>query len=159
MSKFNQTCWKFALSHLVCVVKFLDQSKMYWFFVSQSKFKSSIWVHQTALDGCNFGSLYFLHSMFVFNKVYWFIFPFKSSYCGNIFMSIQVVLNIWEQFEVIPTFLDYSELQWLVSSSYSLYFQYIKIEKVAHTSLVCVFKISYQSKKLGMIEKHFNKRR
>jgi len=28
------------------------------------------------------------------------LFPLKSSYCGKIFMSIQVVLNAWEQFEV-----------------------------------------------------------
>jgi len=30
----------------------------------------------------------------------WVRFPFKSNYCGKIFMSIQVVLNVWEPFEL-----------------------------------------------------------
>jgi len=39
---------KVVFSLLVCMVKSWDQSKMYWFFGSQSKFITSIWVHQTA---------------------------------------------------------------------------------------------------------------
>jgi len=90
----------FVLSLLVCVVNFSDKSKIYWFFVSQSKLRGSIWVHQTAFDGCNFGDLYLLHLIIVFNKICWIMFPLKSSYCSKISMSIQVVLNAWEQFKV-----------------------------------------------------------
>jgi len=40
--------------------------------------------------------------MLVFNfyKKNWLLFFIKSTYCGKIFMSIEVVLNAWEQFEV-----------------------------------------------------------
>jgi len=58
----------------------------------------------------------------------------------------------------ISTFLDYNELRWLVSSSYSVYFQYKQIGKIAYTSLVYVAKISYQSKKWWVNEKHFSRR-
>jgi len=47
-----------------------------------------------------FKVLYLFHQMFVFNKICWVSPPLKSSYCRKIFMSIQVVLNSWEQFEV-----------------------------------------------------------
>jgi len=69
----------FALSLLVCVVKVLDQLKMYCYFVSQLKFKGSIQVHQTTFDGYNFEGLYLLHPLFVYNKICWVMFPLKSS--------------------------------------------------------------------------------
>jgi len=89
---------EFPLSLLVYAVKFSNQSKIQKFLGSQSKFIGSIWVHQTAFEGCNFGGFY-LQPMFVFNKIYWVMFPLKSSYCGKFFMSIQDVLNIWEKFK------------------------------------------------------------
>ncbi len=138
---------KFFLSLLVSVIKFSDQSKLYWFFGSRSKFRSSIWVHQTAFDGCNFGGFYLLHSKFVFNKICWVMFPLKSSYCGKIFMSIQVVLNVREQFKVLNS--DIFRSQWtsaaynfFIQGSFSIFF----VGKVASTSLVCMAKFSYQSK-------------
>jgi len=49
MFKFNNNCWKICtLSSSLCG-KFLDQSKMYWFFGSHSKLMGSIWVHQIVL--------------------------------------------------------------------------------------------------------------
>jgi len=60
---------KFAYSLLVSLVKFLDQSKMYWFIISQLEFRSSIWGHQIARDVCSFRGLYLLHTIFVFNKI------------------------------------------------------------------------------------------
>jgi len=74
------------------------------------------------------------------------MFSLKSSYCGKIFMSIQVVLNVWEQFKVQN--LDIFGLQWTLGSSFLLHTMSISnnfFEKVAHTSLVCVIKVSYQS--------------
>jgi len=65
---------KFALALLVCVIRFLDQYKMYRFFGSQLKFTSSICVHQTTFDVYNFGGLY-LHPMLVFNKNFEFCSP------------------------------------------------------------------------------------
>jgi len=47
MSEFNKTCWKVAHTNLVCVVKFLDQSKTYWVCESLLKFTGSIWIHHT----------------------------------------------------------------------------------------------------------------
>ena len=49
-------------------------------------------------DGSNFGGLYLLHPKSVFNKTCWVEFPLKSSYHGKIFMSIHVVMNVWESF-------------------------------------------------------------
>jgi len=87
--------------------------------------------------------------MFVFNKTCWVWFPLKSSYCGKIFMSTQVVLNAWEQFEVKNPHIF--ALQW-TSTAYNFsilgFFSVIFVGKVAHTSLVFVVKIPYQSKKL-----------
>jgi len=87
---------EFALSLLVCVVKILDQYKMCWFFVSQSKFKGSIWVHQTALDGCNFRGLYLLHSMFNFNQICSVMLPLQSSYCDK-----KIHVNYLSRFECL----------------------------------------------------------
>jgi len=64
-------------------------------------------------------------------------------------MSIKVVLNVWEQFEVQNPHIF--TLQWtLVAYNFFIHgpFSIIFVEKVAHTSLVVVVKISYQSKKL-----------
>jgi len=120
----------------------------------------SLWVHKTTFDGCNFGGLYLFHKMFVFNKICCAVFPLKSSYCGEIFMSIRVVLNFWEQFEVQNP--DIFGLQWTLAA----YFFFIQcpfpiriVVKVAHTSLVCVAKIWDQSKKLWVTKKHFIRRR
>ena len=75
-------------------------------------------------------------------------------------MSIQVVLNAWEQFEVQNP--DIFALQW-TSAAYNFFrqglFSIIFVGKVAHTSLVLVVKISYQSKKLWLTEKHFSRGR
>jgi len=141
MSKFNKTCWEScAFSSSLCG-KIFRSIKMYRCFESQSKFTGSIWVHQTACDGCNFGGLYLLHQMLVFNKICWVFFPLKSSYCGKIFMSIQVVLNVWEQFEVQNP--GIFGLHW-TSVAYFFFIQCLflikKFGKVAHTSLVCVAK-------------------
>jgi len=42
-------------------------------------------------------AIYLLHAIFVFNKKNW---GYLDMYCSKIFMSILVVLNVWEQFEV-----------------------------------------------------------
>jgi len=142
---------KFALLLLVYVVKFSNQSKMYWFLRSQSKFTSSIWVHQTAFEGFNFWGLYFLHPMLVFNKhLLNFMFPLNSTYCGKIFRSIQVVLKVKEQFEVQNS--NMFLLHWVSFSNKCFW-------KVVHTILIYMAKISYQSKKLWVTEKHLSRRR
>jgi len=123
-------------SLLVWLVNFLDQYKMDWFSVSQSKFKGSIWVHQIAYDACNFGGLYLLCSIFIFHKICWVVFPLKSSYCGIIFSSIQVVLNVWEQFEVQNP--NIFKLLWTLATSpffVHYLFSIIVFEKVVHTIL------------------------
>jgi len=51
-------------------------------------------------NGCNFGGLYLFHQMSIFNQICWVLFFLKSNYCGKFFMSIQVFLNVWEQFKV-----------------------------------------------------------
>ena len=111
-------------------------------------------------DGCNFGGLYLSHQMFVFNKNCWVLFPIKPSYCGEIFMSIQVVLNVWEHFEVQNP--DIFALQW-TSAAYNFFihgpFSIIFVGKVAHTGLVYKNKISYESKRLWVTEKHFSRGR
>jgi len=87
------------------------------------------------------------------------MFPLKSSYCGKIFISIQLALNVWEQFEVQnPDILGW---QWILTAYNFLIqgpFSKKFIGKVVPTSLVCVAKISYQSKELWVIERHFSKR-
>jgi len=110
-------------------------------------------------DDYNLGALYVLHLMFVFNNKFWFIIPLKSSCCGKILLSIQVVLNVWKQFEVQN--LNIFGLQRTLAA----WFFFIQcpflikfFEKVAHTSLFCVVKIPYQSKKLWVSKKHFSRR-
>jgi len=110
-------------------------------------------------DGCNFGGLSLFHQMLVFNQICWVLFPMKSTYCGKIFMSIQVVLNAWNQFEVLN--LDICALQW-TSAAYNFIkglFSIFFVGKVAHTSLVLVVKFSYQYKKVWLNEKHFSRGR
>jgi len=68
-------------------------------------------------------------------------------------MSIQVVLNVWEQFEVQN--LDIFGLQWILVAHFffiQCLLPIIFIEKVVYTSLVCVVKILYQFKNLWVIE-------
>jgi len=64
-------------------------------------------------------------------------------------MSIQIIQNVWEQLEVQNP--DIFALQ-STSTDYNFFIQgpFTKksVEKVAHTSLVFVIKILYQSKKL-----------
>jgi len=98
--------------------------------------------------------------MFVFNKICSILFPLRSSYCGKNFILVQVVLNVWEQFEVQNP--NIFALQWtlaaynfLTQGSFSKKF----VGKVVHTSLVSVVKNLYQSKKLWVNEKHFSKGR
>jgi len=77
-----------------------------------------------------------------------------------IFMSIQVVLNVWEQFKL--QYPHISALQWtLVGYNFFIQgpFSIIFIGKIVHTSLVCMVKISYQSKKLWVTKKHFSRGR
>jgi len=130
------------------VVKFSNQSKMRWFLLSQLKFTSSTSIHQIAFDGCNFEVLYLLYPMLVFNIIYWITFSIQYSFCGKIFMSIQVVLNIWEQFKVQNPDIFLLQLT-LATCFFFIWCLYLikKLEKAAHTSLVCVAKILYQSKK------------
>ena len=97
--------------------------------------------------------------MFVFNKNYWVRFPLKSSCYSKIFMSIQIVGNVWESFEVLN--LDIFGLQWTLAAYFSFikyYFPIKIIVKVAYTSLVYVAEISFQSKMLWVYEKHFSRR-
>jgi len=93
-------------------------------------------------------------------KICWVLFPLKSIYWGKIFMSIQVVLNVWEQFQVQNP--DIFALQW-TSIAYNFFiqgfFSIIFVEKVMHTNLVSMIKISYQSKKLQVTKKHFSRGR
>jgi len=69
-------------------------------------------------------------------------------------------LNVWEQFKVQN--LEIFALQW-TSAAYNFFihgpFSIIFVGKVAYTSLVYVVKISYQSKMLWVIEKHFSRKR
>jgi len=119
---------------------------MYWVFGSQSKFTAWIRVHQTAFNGCNFGGLCLFHQMFVFYKICWVLFN-KFSYCAEIFMSIQVVLNVWEEFEVQNP--NIFALQWTLAA-YNFFiqspFSIIFVGKVAHTSLVCMVKFHINPK-------------
>ena len=98
--------------------------------------------------------------MLFLNKICWILFPIKCTYCGKIFMSIQVVSNAWQQFEVQNT--DIFALQW-TSAAYNFFKQglisIIFVGKVAHSSLVLVVKISYQSKELWLTENHFSRGR
>jgi len=98
--------------------------------------------------------------MFVFNIKRLVMFPLKSNYCDKIFKSIQVVLNVWEQFEVQNP--DILGLQW-ISASYFYFiqclFSILKDLNVAQTSLFYMSKISFQSKKLWVTEKHFSRRK
>ncbi len=99
-------------------------------------------------DGCNFGGLYLFQKVFIFNQICWVLFPLRSSYCGKIFMPIQVVLNAWEQFEVqnpdIFAFQSTSVTDnFFIHDPFSIFF----VGEVVHTCLVLVAKISYQSKK------------
>jgi len=75
-------------------------------------------------------------------------------------MSIQVVLNVWKHFKVQNP--DIFALQWTLAA-YNFFihgpFSIIFVLKVANSSLVCVVKISYQLKKLWVIEKHFSRGR
>jgi len=100
-------------------------------------------------------------TMLVFNKRNcWVLFPLQSSYCGKIFMSIQVVLNVWKQFEVQN--LDIFALQWtLVAYNFFIHgpFSIFFVVKVVQTNLVYVLKISYQSKNLWVTEKYFSRGR
>jgi len=95
---------------------------------------------------------------FSFKIFFWFFFPLRYSYCSIIFMSIQVVLNVWEQYIVQNP--QIFALQWtsaacnfFIQGSFSIIF----VGKVAHTSLVFVVKFSYQFKKLWVTEKHFSR--
>jgi len=114
---------------------------------------------EIAFDRYNFGSLYLLHQMFVFNQICWVLVPLKSCYCGKIFMSIQVVLNVWEEFKVQHPHIF--ALHW-TSVAYNFFihgpFSIIFVGKVAHTILVCVVKISCQYKKLWVNQNHFSRR-
>jgi len=92
-------------------------------------------------------------------KFCWVLFSLKSSYCDKIFMSIQVVLNVWSNLKFkIHTFLHYNELRWLYNFFIQGLFSIIFVGKFVHTSLVFVVKISYQSKKLWVTDKHFRRR-
>jgi len=108
----------------------------------------------------NFGGLYLFHQVFVFNIIWW-VFPLlKSSYCGKNFISIQVILNVWEQFEVQNPHI-FALLWTLAAYNFFIqgHFPIIFVGKVEHTSLVFVIKISYQSKKLWVNEKNFSRGR
>jgi len=74
--------------------------------------------------------------------------PFEVCYCGKIFMSIQVVLNVWEQFEVQNP--DIFELQWTSAACFFIQCKspIVFFGKVVHISLVYMDKILYQSKNL-----------
>jgi len=64
-------------------------------------------------------------------------------------MSIQVVLNVWEQFEVQnPNIFGLQRISTTCFFFIQCPFPIIVFEKVAHTSLVGVAEISYQSKKI-----------
>jgi len=76
----------------------------------------------------------------------------KSTYCVKIFMPIQVVLNVWEQFEVQNSVIF--GLQWTLAAYFffvQCLFPIIFFVKVAHTSPFCVLKISCQSKNLWLM--------
>jgi len=97
--------------------------------------------------------------MFIFNKICCIMFPLKFSYCNENFMSIRVVLNVWEQFKVQNA--DICGLQWTSVACYFFIHCLFLINvfgKVAYTSLVCMAKISYQSKKLWVTKRHFSRK-
>jgi len=85
--------------------------------------------------------------MLVFNQICWVLFSLESSYYGKIFMSIQVVLNVWEQFEVQNPHIF--ALQWTLAT-YNFFiqgpFSIIFVGKVAHTSLIFVLKFHINPK-------------
>jgi len=142
------------------MVKFSNQSKMYWVCDNHSKFIGSIWVHHIAFWWLQLQGIVSFHRMFIFKEICWVLFSLWSNYCGKIFISIQAVLNVWEQFKVQNP--EIFALKW-TSAAYNFFiqgsFSIIFVEKVAHTSLVFVVKISYQSKKFWVNEKHFSKGR
>jgi len=106
-------------------------------------------------DGCNLGGLYLFIKCSFSIKICEVLFSLKSSYYGKIFMSSQVVLNVWEQFKVQNPYIF--ALQWTLAA-YNFFIQgplsIIFVGKIAHTSLVFVIKISYQSKKLWVTKKY-----
>jgi len=131
MSKFNQTCWEiFTLSSSLCgkIFRSIQVLLIFWKPIEVHRFN---WVHQTTFEGCNFGGLYLLHPMLFWIKFVGLCFPF--SLVTVVKFSCQSKL-FWmfgrnSKFK-IPTFLDYNELWWLVSSSYIVYFQWIFLEKL-----------------------------
>jgi len=151
---------KFALSFLVCVINFSNQFKFYWFFGSQSKFTGSIEFTKLHLKATNLGSyISFIQCLFWIKFV-----GLCSTFSLVIVVKFPCQSQLFWIFErnlkfKISTFLDYSELWRLISSSYSVCFHKKKYWKSAHTSLVCVVKISHQSKKLWLTKKHFRRRR
>jgi len=114
---------KFALSLLVCVIKF--QINLSYIDLLGANRSSQVQFEFTKLhwDGCNFGGLYLFHQMLVFNKIYWMTFPLKSSYCGKISCQSKLFWMFGSNSKFkITTFLDYSELQRLITSSYKVCF-------------------------------------
>jgi len=100
MSKFNKTCWKFcahSFSLYGKIFKSIQDVQMFWELIEVHKFNLSL---QNCIWWLHFKGLYLLHHIFVLNKICLDMFPLNSSYCGIIFISIQGVWNVWEQFEV-----------------------------------------------------------
>jgi len=93
MSKFNKTCWKIcALSSSLCG-KFLDQSKMYWYFIANQSSRvqfefTKLHLMAATLEAC----ITFVQCLFSI-KIYWVMFPLKSSYCGKIFHINHNIVN------------------------------------------------------------------
>jgi len=88
------------------------------------------------------------------------MFPLNSSYCGKNFMSIQVVLNVWEQFKVQN--LDIFGLHWTLTACFFFIqctFPINFLGKVAHTSLVFIVKNFISFQEVWVTMKQFSKRR
>jgi len=66
MFEFSKTCWEFAPSFLVCVVKFQINPKYANFGDAIRSSLVQFEFTEPHFDGCNFGGLYLLHPIDVF---------------------------------------------------------------------------------------------
>jgi len=156
MSKFNQTCWKiFSLSSNLC-------GKIFRSIQDVLSFCKPIEVQRFNLSSPNY--IWWLQLRRLVSPSFDFCFLYK------IFDKSLVIVEknscqsklLWmfrsnSKFKIL-TSLDYNELWRLDSSSYNVHFQSYFFLKLC-ILVFCVTKISYQSKKLWVIEKHFNRRR
>jgi len=116
-SKFSKSCWKiYALSSSLCgkISRSIQGVLIFWnpFKVHDFNWSSPKCILMLAtLEAC----ISLIHCLFSI-KICQITFPMKPSYCNKIFMSIQVVLNVWDQFKVQNP--NIFGLQWILATCF-----------------------------------------